>query len=151
MNADAAGNPELERAAAAATDLRVVLGKLLRRLREETRPKNLSPSQIAVILHLEKKGPATVAALARAEGVRPQSMGATVASLTEAGLLNGSPDPADGRQTILSLTTACHKVIKDVRDAREDWLFRAIRSNLSPREQEKLAVAVDLLKRVADF
>jgi hypothetical protein len=36
------------------------------------------------------------------------------------------------------------------RAAREDWLFRAIRANLTIEEQEQLARAVALLKRLAD-
>jgi DNA-binding MarR family transcriptional regulator len=77
-------------------------------------------------------------------------MGATVATLEAAGLVKGSPDPADGRQTILSLTDACRELIKVHRAAKEDWLLRAIQTKLSPAEQEKLAAALELLKRLAD-
>ena len=66
-----------------------------------------------------------------------------------AGLVKGSPDPADGRQTILSLTDACRKMVKANRAAKEDWLFRAIRTKLSSAEQEKLAAALELVKRIA--
>ena len=45
---------------------------------------------------LEKDGPATASSLARAEGMRPQSMGAVVAALESAGLMRGAPDPTDG-------------------------------------------------------
>lgn len=88
--------------------------------------------------------------LARAEGMRPQSMGATVSALEAAGLVNGSPDPEDGRQTILSLSPACREWIKAGRAAKEDWLFRAIQSKLSPEEQGELAKGVELLKRLAE-
>jgi DNA-binding MarR family transcriptional regulator len=77
-------------------------------------------------------------------------MGATVSDLEAAGLVSGAPDPADGRQTILSLTAACREMIKASRAAREDWLFRAIRTKLAPTEQEALATGVELLKRLAD-
>jgi DNA-binding MarR family transcriptional regulator len=99
---------------------------------------------------LEREGSATVSSLARAEGMRPQSMGATVSALEAAGLVNGSPDPEDGRQTILSLTPACREWIKAARAAKEDWLFRAIQSKLSPEEQGELAKGVELLKRLAE-
>ena len=88
--------------------------------------------------------------LARAEGMRPQSMGATISALEAAGLVSGSPDPKDGRQTILSLTPTCQEWIRARRAAKEDWLFHAIQSKLSPEEQEKLASAVALLKRLAE-
>jgi DNA-binding MarR family transcriptional regulator len=91
-----------------------------------------------------------VTTLARAEGVRPQSMGATVSVLEAAGLVQGAPDPTDGRQTILAITGACRKWLKASRAAREDWLFRAIRTKLTPREQDELAAAVALLTRLVD-
>jgi DNA-binding MarR family transcriptional regulator len=99
---------------------------------------------------MERDGPATVGALARAEGVRQQSMGATISALEKAGLVSGSPDPADGRRTILSLTDTCRELIKATRAAKEDWLFRAIQTKLSPAEQEELARSLELLKRLAD-
>ena len=61
-----------------ASELRVVLGKLTRRLREHANKWDLSLSQVAVLGYLDREGPSTVTTLARAEGVRPQSMGATV-------------------------------------------------------------------------
>ena len=142
------GDPEAAHALAVAGELRVVLGKLKRRLREEANLGDFTLSQMSVLSRLEREGPATVTTLARAEGVRPQSMGATVSALEAAGFVSGAPDPTDGRQTILSLTTACREWIKAGRAAREDWLFRAIRTNLAPEEQEELASAVELLKRL---
>jgi len=137
-------------ASALAGELRVLLGKLSRRLREQSNPGDLSWSQKSVLLRLEREGPATVTTLARAEGVRPQSMGATVATLEEAGLVSGSPDPTDGRQTILSLTAKCRERISASRAAKEDWLFHAIQTKLSPEEQEELATILPLLNRLAD-
>ncbi len=82
--------------------------------------------------------------------MRPQSMGATVATLEAAGLIGGEPDPNDGRQTILSLTDACRKWISEGRAARHDWLTRKIEAKLSPEEQQALTKGVELLKRIAD-
>ena len=143
-------SPHTARASALAGELRVLLGKLKRRLREHTHLGELTSSQISVLSRLDSEGPATVTALARAEGMRPQSMGANVSVLEAAGLVSGTPDPNDGRQTILSLTPACRKRITAGRAAREDWLFRAIQANLAPEEQEELARAVELLKRLAE-
>ena len=143
-------NPDAARALALAGELRVLIGKLKRRLREQAHLGDLTWTQMSVLSRLEREGPATVTTLARAEGVRPQSMGATVSGLEAAGLVSGAPDPADGRQTILSLTAACRQWIKAGRAAREDWLFRAIRANLAPAEQEELASAIELLKRLVE-
>ncbi len=136
-------------ALALAHDLRVVIGRLKRRLREQAYLGDLTWSQVAVLGHLDREGPATVTALARAEGMRPQSMGATVAVLEAAGLISGAPDPKDGRQTLLSLTPACRDLIAAGRAAREDWLLRAIQTTLSAEDIKQLAGAVALLKRLA--
>jgi DNA-binding MarR family transcriptional regulator len=133
-----------------AAELHTVSGKLKRRLREQASAGDLTPSQIAVLTHLDRDGPTTVSALARAEGVRPQSMGATVAVLEAAGLVKGAPDPADGRQTILSLTSVCRDLFKNGRAARQEWLCRAIEAKLTPQEQQQLAAAVKLLNRLVD-
>jgi DNA-binding MarR family transcriptional regulator len=150
MNMSEQGDFDAARALAVAEELRAVLGKLSRRLREQAHAGDLTWSQVSVLIRLERDGPATVTTLARAEGVRPQSMGATVSALEAAQLLRGSSDPSDGRQTVLSLTAGCRKMIKAGRTARADWLFRTIRTKLAPAEQEKLAAAVELLKRLVD-
>jgi DNA-binding MarR family transcriptional regulator len=137
--------------AALAGELRVVVGKLNRRLREQAHAGDFTNAQKSVLLRLERDGPATVSMLARAEGVRPQSMRITVSALEAAGAVSGKPDPRDGRQTFVSLAPSFLKVIKTGRAAREDWLFRALQAQLVPREHEQLATAVKLLSRLADF
>jgi DNA-binding MarR family transcriptional regulator len=138
------------RAATLAQDIRGLVGKLKRRLREQSDVGDLAPSQTAVLLRLEKDGPATTSSLARAEGMRPQSMGTVIDALQSAGLVHGSPDPKDGRQTILSLTDACRQWIREGRAARQDWLFRTIQAQLSEEEQDVLTTAVGLLQRIVD-
>jgi DNA-binding MarR family transcriptional regulator len=133
-----------------ARDLRAVVGKLKRRLREQANIGDLTPSQVSVLLRLEKDGPATTSGLARAEGMRPQSMAPVVAALEAAGLVRGAADPGDGRQTLLSLTDACRKWVEEGRAARQDWLTRALQAHLSPREQGEVAAAVALLKRLVE-
>jgi DNA-binding MarR family transcriptional regulator len=135
---------------ALAEDLRVLGVKLRRRLREESSVGDFTPSQAQVLALLEREGPATVTALARAQGMRPQSMGETLSALKTAGFVIGAPDPNDGRQTVLSLTPAFRKKIKASRAAREDWLFRTIQTRFSAAEQQQLAIGVDLLKRLID-
>jgi DNA-binding MarR family transcriptional regulator len=135
---------------ALAAELRVAIGNLKRRFRDQASLGDLTWSQLCVISRLDREGSGTVTTLARLEGVRPQSMGATVSALESAGLVRGSPDPADGRQTILSLTDACQEWLKAGRAASEDWLSRAIQTKLAPAEQEELAHAVELLKRLVE-
>lgn len=144
------GDRATARALALATELRLVIGKLKRRLRERAALGDFTTSQLSVLSRLEREGPATVTGLARSEGMRPQSMGAIVAALEAAGAIGGKPDPADGRQTILSLTPAFRKKVKARRAATEDWLSKSIQSELVPAEQDVLANGVALLKRLAN-
>jgi DNA-binding MarR family transcriptional regulator len=137
-------------AKALALDLHALSGKLKRRLREQASAGDLTPSQTSVLGHLDRNGPTTVTALARLEGVRSQSMGATVAALEASGLVKGSPDPNDGRQTILSLTPACVALFRTGRAARTDWLLKTIQTKFTPQEQQQLAMAVKLLNRLVD-
>lgn len=133
-----------------AIELRAVWGKLKRRLRDHGGNNDLTPTQVAVLLRLEKEGAMTVSSLARAEGMRPQSMSAVVTPLQDAGLVRGAPDPADGRQTLISLTAKCVKWLKEGRAARQDWLTTMIAHKLSDREQRELHAAIKLLARLAE-
>jgi DNA-binding MarR family transcriptional regulator len=147
---DRAGLSQAEQASALAAELRATFGKLKRKLREQSGGNDLTPSQVSVLLRLEKDGPAPVSTLARAEGMRPQSMSAIVTSLMQAGFVGGSPDPNDGRQTLISLSRKCQKLLKEGRAARHDWLTATIQKKLSSQEQEKLAAAVSLLMRLVE-
>jgi DNA-binding MarR family transcriptional regulator len=143
-------HPDDARALALASDLRILVGQFKRMFRDQASLGDMTMSQVAVLGRLDRNGPATVTNLARAEGVRPQSMGATVAALEAMGLVSGAPDPNDGRQTIWSLTPACRERIRAGRAAREDWLFHMIQKKLSTTEQAQLADSIALLKRLAD-
>ncbi len=82
--------------------------------------------------------------------MRPQSMSAIITSLLKAGLLDGSPDPNDRRQTLMSLSRKCQKLLRDSRAARQDWLTTIIQKKLSSQEQKRLSSAVDLLARLIE-
>ncbi|MET0967954.1 MAG: MarR family transcriptional regulator [Tardiphaga sp.] len=131
-----------------AAEIRDTYSHFKRRFRDKAAVGDLTVSQIAALSRLDREGAATVTALARAEGVRPQSMGATIAALEAIGLVGGTPDPDDGRQTIWALTPACREMVRIGRAAREDWLFHAIQTQLTGAEQQQLADAIGLLKRV---
>ena len=141
---------QTELARTLAAQMRTVFRKLKLRVREHGGGNNLTPSQTAVLLRLEKDGAATVSSLARAEGMRPQSMSAIVAPLQDSGLIRGVPDPSDGRQTLMSLTPKCLKWLQEGRAARQDWLTAIISEKLSVHEQEKLQAALELLARLVE-
>jgi DNA-binding MarR family transcriptional regulator len=137
--------------AALAGELRISVSRLVRRAREYSHAGDFTSAQKSVLFHLDRGGPATVSALARAEGVKPQSMRITVAGLEALGVVEGEPDPGDGRKTLINLTPTFRRTIQASRAAKEDWLIRALQAQLSAREQAVLATAVGLLQRLADF
>lgn len=143
-------DPRATAALATAAELRALVGKLKRRLREKACVEGLTLSQLSVLGHLARDGAASVTTLARAEHVRPQSMGATVARLQEAGLVDSTPDPEDGRSAILSLSAKAREIVRATRAAREDWLCRTILTRFTPEEQDVLARGVGLLGRLVD-
>lgn len=131
-----------------ATELRAVVGQLIRRLRtENSRPT----SQLAVLGRLDRGGPQTTSGLAAAEHMRPQSMAEIVADLQADGLVERTPDSADRRQLLVELTQEGKDFVRRERRRREDWLSQAISKELTPHEQAVLAEAVALMRRLAEL
>jgi DNA-binding MarR family transcriptional regulator len=130
-----------------ASELRVVLGRLVRRLRAEYR---FSLTHAAVLGRLDRDGPMSTAGLAAAERVRPQSMGQILVELEHQGLIARRPDETDGRRILLDLTAEGHRALEEERRRREGWLAETIEHSFSAEEQELLARAVELLSKLSD-
>jgi DNA-binding MarR family transcriptional regulator len=132
-------------AARTASELRLVVGQLIRRLRvEHTFPQ----SQIQVLSRLDRLGPATASTLAAESHVRPQSMGETIAELHRAGLVDRSPDPTDGRRILVAITDRGQEELNEDRRRREGWLAEAIAGELSDDERKAVDRALTLLRRL---
>lgn len=130
-----------------ASELRVVLGQLVRRLRAEHR---FPLSHGTVLGRLDREGEQSVSELAVAERVRPQSMAQTVSDLESDGLVARRPDPSDGRRALVALTEQGRAALLADRRHRDGWLAMAIADDLSPEEQAVLAHAGELLKRIGE-
>jgi DNA-binding MarR family transcriptional regulator len=130
-----------------ASELRVVLGQLIRRLRAEN---SFPLSHGSVLGRLDRQGAQSVSDLAQAERVRPQSMAQTVSELESDGLVARTPDPNDRRRAIVELTELGREVLRTDRRRREGWLAKAIAEDLTLEEQALLGRAVDLLHRLAE-
>ncbi|MGI8572282.1 MAG: MarR family winged helix-turn-helix transcriptional regulator [Solirubrobacteraceae bacterium] len=130
-----------------ASELRAVLGALVRRLRAENR---LPLSHGAVLARLDREGPRCVSDLALAERVRPQSMTQTVADLEGVGYVARRPDPDDRRRAIVELTAAGDAALAEERRLREGWLAKAISEDLTPEQQAVLKDAAELLRLLAE-
>ncbi|HVI54525.1 MAG TPA: MarR family transcriptional regulator [Luteibacter sp.] len=133
----------------AAADLLTACGQLVRRLRAETNNQELSWSQMAVLARLESAGPMSIADMARAESVKPQSMGVTLSVMEDEGLLERRPHPTDGRQFLFALTVAGVEARRRVRAAKQTWLAGAV-ATLTADEQRDLLTAAAVIRRLAD-
>ena len=138
-----------KREALLAANIRTTVGDLKRRLLGQSGRSDLTSAQTSVILRLERSGPAPVSTLARAEGMRPQSMSANIKALQEVGLIVSTADPADGRQRLMALSPKCRAWLEKGRATRQDWLTGAIKERLNIAEQRQLAKALELLSRLA--
>ncbi|WP_414440849.1 MarR family winged helix-turn-helix transcriptional regulator [Burkholderia sp. 22PA0106] len=133
----------------AVSDLTLAIGQLVRRVRSELGPSEYTLSQLSVLARLEQSGPLTTADLARAESMKPQSMGTLVVGLETAGLIERQPHPTDGRQWLIALTPAGAAERLQRRTAKHAWLLEAVRE-LSDEERRVLAAALPLIKQLAE-
>ena len=133
----------------ATIDLTQSIGLLVRRVRAAAASHELSLTESAVMARLANDGPATTADLARAEGMKPQSMGTTIAALEEMGMVDRKPHPTDGRQINIELTAKGAAVRKSTKDAKRTWLAQTI-AGLDEQDRETLFKAGEIIKRLAE-
>lgn len=136
--------------ARAGCDLKVTLGRLVRRLRQSHEPGDLTLSEISVLSRLDRDGPATPGALADGERVRPQAMGATLAVLEQRSLVERAADPGDGRRVLMSINANGRRVLTDRRSHSAQRMTTALTEGLTPDEQRRLIAVIPLLERMAD-
>jgi DNA-binding MarR family transcriptional regulator len=134
---------------AAVIDLSQAFGLLVRRIRAAAASQELSWTESAVLARLARDGPATTADLARAESMKPQSMGATIAALEERELVERTPHPTDGRQVNIELTAKGAALRKSAKDAKRTWLAQAI-AQLDEQERETLFAAGEIIRRLVE-
>ena len=136
----------------AVAELTLALGSLIRRVRAAapSEVNELSWTQKSVIIRLDKDGPTTAADLARAEGVKAQSMGTAIATLEKMGLVERNAHPTDGRQMNIVLTAKGKVMRKNTREAKHTWLAHAI-EKLDKKDQEKLFAAGEVIKKLVDL
>ncbi|MFZ0592776.1 MAG: MarR family transcriptional regulator [Bryobacteraceae bacterium] len=133
----------------AVVDFTHAIGLLVRRVRAAAASHELSLTEAAVLARLARDGPATTADLARAESMKPQSMGTTIAALEEMGMVERKPHPTDGRQVNIELTAKGAAVRQSVGDAKRTWLAQAI-AELDDEDRETLFAAGRIIKRLAE-
>ena len=120
----------------------------VRRVRQTPVQDAVSQPEMSALGRMDEAGPATPSALARAERITPQAMGATVSELVRRGLAERHPDPGDGRLTIVSLTEAGRQVVRNKESARIRQLAGALSEKFTSGELEVLMAAAPLIERL---
>lgn len=110
----------------------------------------LSLNQTAVLGLLIKQKSITPGEVAHRLRTQPQALTRTFAALEEQGWMRRLPDPADGRQSLLTITASGREMIVDEMRPRDEWLAQAMERELTEAECDLLVVAARLLERLAE-
>jgi len=121
---------------------------LLRALRREDARLGIGPAKLSALSVLVFGGAHSISALAAAEQVRVPTMSRLVAALERDGLATRTPDPRDGRASLVRATASGRSALRRGRARRVAELAHRLAA-LPPAELEVLRRAGDLIERVA--
>ena len=139
--------PSVPDTADLASELRVAVMRLARRLRAERAEHTLTLTQISALATLEQLGPLSPSELAAHERVQPPSMTRVLVGLEERDLIDRTPHASDRRQHVVTLTEAARDLLREDRRRREAWLAQRV-AELSPEERRTLRAAASILDRI---
>jgi len=130
-----------------AARLRMAIVRTARRLRQEAAGAagELTPTSAAALATVERHGPLTPSELAEIERVKRPTATRTLRVLSEAGLVERTPDPDDGRSALVSVTAAGRERLRRLRGRKNAYLARRMRA-LPDAERETLERAAEILE-----
>ena len=131
-----------------ASRLRLAVARTARRLRQEA-GSGLSPTLTAALVSIERHGPLTPSELAVRERVKRPTATRLIATLEQEALVTRTADPADGRSSLIAVTTEGRDLLRTVRTRKDAFLAQRLRA-LSPEDRETLDRAVELLERLLE-
>ncbi|WP_411125244.1 MarR family winged helix-turn-helix transcriptional regulator [Streptomyces sp. x-19] len=132
----------------ASRDVRAVISRLRRRILNASQAEDITLGQASVLARLSDQGGVTASELASVEGVRHQSMTATVAALATLGLVQRNPDPDDGRRLLITLTAEGQRRVEEGRQARTEWLAGQLQAKCTEDERRAVIAAMTVLERL---
>jgi DNA-binding MarR family transcriptional regulator len=128
--------------------LQLVLARTARRLRQEA-GADLSPSLSSALASIDRHGPLTPSELAACERVQRPTVTRVVGRLEELGLVARSPDPSDGRSSLIAPTPEGRALLRRLRTRKSQYLARRL-SGLDADELATLERAATILERMLD-
>jgi DNA-binding MarR family transcriptional regulator len=123
-----------------------------RRLRQEAvgaGGTELTPTAAAALATVERHGPLTPSELAEIERVKRPTATRTLRVLTEAGLVERTPDPDDGRSALVSVTADGRERLRRLRGRKNAYLARRMR-DLPGDDVKTLERAAAILERLLE-
>ncbi len=132
-----------------ASELRLSVARLARRLRSERDPANpLSVGAMSVLGVLIRNGESTIGQLAAHERVQPPSMTRRVNALVDEGYVVRRPSPDDGRVVLIEISEKGRQTLYADRRQRDAFLVRQL-SKLTAEERALIRRAAPLIERLA--
>ena len=134
-----------------AARLRLAIVRTARRLRQEAAAEatGLTPTSTAALATIERHGPLTPSELAEIERVKRPTITRTLGCLEREGLIDRTPDPADGRSSLVSVNGAGRERLRRLRGRKNAYLARRMR-DLTDEEVETLERAAEILERMRE-
>lgn len=134
-----------------AARLRMGIVRTARRLRQEAAAEasGLTPTSTAALATIERHGPLTPSELARLERVKRPTVTRTLGCLDREGLIERTPDPADGRSALVSVNAAGRERLRRLRSRKNAYLARRMR-DLPAEDIEALERAAQVLERMLE-
>jgi DNA-binding MarR family transcriptional regulator len=136
--------PDAEAETELAARLRLVVGRLNRRIRIDGR-ESVPPLQLSAMVTVEEHGPLRLSELARREAVSVPTMSRVLAALDEQGLVVRTPDPQDARGVLVTLSDEGSRRLAQVRSHRTALVARRL-ARLDVAQRASLVAAMPALE-----
>src|SRR5882757_8812796 len=135
----------------AAVQLRMGIVRTARRLRQEAAAEasGFTPTSTAALATIERHGPLTPSEVAEIERVKRPTVTRTLGCLEREGLIERTPDPADGRSALVAVNSAGRERLRRLRGRKNAYLARRMR-DLSAEDVETLERAAEILDRMRE-
>lgn len=142
------GGLPAEQAAEIASRLRLVVGRISRRLRLDPAGEQLTSTQLVTLSIIDQLAPSRIGDLASAEGISAATMTRVVAALADRGLVERRPDPDDGRACLVLLSSHGNAEVTRIRNQRTGYLATRL-GECTPEQRAILVAALPVLEMMA--
>jgi DNA-binding MarR family transcriptional regulator len=134
-----------------AARLRMAIVRTARRLRQEAAAETngLTPTSTAALATIERHGPLTPSEVAEIERVKRPTVTRTLGCLEREGLIDRTPDPSDGRSSLVAINAVGRERLRRLRGRKNAYLARRMR-DLTSEEIETLERAAEILDRMRE-